>query len=323
MTTRKQGLGRDLARGGGMPELTGIVEPKEIFVGDAAEKLYDLEARRNAAIKACAIEWGIVTKAGDEDILWTQLIPQALFDTLEFCSPQYSIIAAEAFLKQFGWKIERPGTPFYTIREVLEKIERRCTELTAGPSTFETSAVSRSVIVEFRTDARAALSGFQLPSAPIIFAEIADETVAAEYLRRAIRNGIALTIVDQLRDAHELADITLTTPHPAVQAITFACEKLDDPFDKVQFLQDWLRGDYAEWPEFLVYIGEHPSGTTLTSVEKLHLQNLANSGPFEDHDTIEDRVLVNSYYAERFADPETSRIMLRVTEAGRLRAAEQ
>nr|WP_166306400.1 hypothetical protein [Bradyrhizobium sp. 2S1]MCK7671482.1 hypothetical protein [Bradyrhizobium sp. 2S1] len=41
--------------------------------------------------------------------LWTRTMPQALFDTLEGFSPQCAIVAAEAFLKQFGWKIERPG----------------------------------------------------------------------------------------------------------------------------------------------------------------------------------------------------------------------
>ena len=110
MTIRKQTIGLDLASGGGRQKLANIVEPKEIFIGDsdAAKTLYRLENKRNAAITACATEWGKVMDVDLERMLWSQLMPQALFDTLESYSPAAAIIAAEAFLKQFGWKVERP-----------------------------------------------------------------------------------------------------------------------------------------------------------------------------------------------------------------------
>jgi hypothetical protein len=45
------------------------------------------------------------------------------------------------------------------------------------------------------------------PSRPIKLSEIADEATADEYLRRIIRGKKSLTLVEHLRDAHELADI--------------------------------------------------------------------------------------------------------------------
>ena len=103
MMTRKQQIGHDIGS-----DLAKLVEPKEIFVGSNSGNLYGLEERRNAAITACANAWAKVNNV-DPDAFWTQSIPQTLFDTLESYSPQYSIIAAEAFLKQFGWEIGRPG----------------------------------------------------------------------------------------------------------------------------------------------------------------------------------------------------------------------
>lgn len=39
-------------------------------------------------------------------------------------------------------------------------------------------------------------------------------------------------------------------PHPAVAAITFAVEKIEDHYERLDFLNDWLHGDTSEWPEF-------------------------------------------------------------------------
>jgi hypothetical protein len=36
----------------------------------------------------------------------------------------------------------------------------------------------------------------------------------------------------------------------AVQAITFAVEKINDHFERLEFLNGWLHGDTSEWPEF-------------------------------------------------------------------------
>lgn len=102
MTTRKQTLGLDIAS-----ELMTFVEPSEIFIGAKAERLYALERRRSEAIMACAKEWAKI-RGYDDEALWVRSVPQALFDTLESYSIGGSIVAAEAFLKQFGWKVERP-----------------------------------------------------------------------------------------------------------------------------------------------------------------------------------------------------------------------
>jgi hypothetical protein len=45
----------------------------------------------------------------DKVTFWKRAIPQALFDTLESYEVAVAIVAAEAFLKQFGWKVERPA----------------------------------------------------------------------------------------------------------------------------------------------------------------------------------------------------------------------
>jgi hypothetical protein len=104
------------------------VEPSESFIGREQQRLYDLEAARNATIVACAKEW-LAIKGLDDDRYWPEALPQALFDTLESYSPQYSIIAAEAFLKQFGWKIERPS------EATSEPI--KCSEIAVGTTMDE------------------------------------------------------------------------------------------------------------------------------------------------------------------------------------------
>jgi hypothetical protein len=34
------------------------------------------------------------------------------------------------------------------------------------------------------------------------------------------------------------------------EAVAFAIDKVDDHFDRLQFLKDWQTGDLAEWPEY-------------------------------------------------------------------------
>jgi len=118
MTTRKQEIGRNIG-----PELAKLVEPSEIFVGANHKKLYQLESSRSVAIQACAEEWAKVMRLDpDKDVFWNRAVPQALFDVLEAYSPQCSIIAAEASLKQFGWKIERPQS----IDEIAAEVTAEC-----------------------------------------------------------------------------------------------------------------------------------------------------------------------------------------------------
>jgi hypothetical protein len=69
-------------------------------------------------MRDCAKEWlkvmaefrpALQDYSGEEDgTFWNAGIPQALFDTLESYSVATSIVAAEAFLKQFGWTVVRP-----------------------------------------------------------------------------------------------------------------------------------------------------------------------------------------------------------------------
>jgi hypothetical protein len=90
-----------------LKRLTALTEPKRQFIGDAAKELYRLEEKRSEAIQACAHEWAKLMDVSSDD-LWSKSMPQALFDTLETFDTSCAIIAAEAFLKQFGWNIERP-----------------------------------------------------------------------------------------------------------------------------------------------------------------------------------------------------------------------
>lgn len=88
--------------------LGNYAEPSAIFIGDDARKLYELENRRTEIIRACAEEWARHCDVNKKEF-WTRSLPQALFDTLEKYQTECSIVAAEAFLKQLGWKVERPS----------------------------------------------------------------------------------------------------------------------------------------------------------------------------------------------------------------------
>lgn len=108
MTTRKIEQGKTI-----VDELANYTAPQEIYIGSGKESanLYKLEERRNDVINSCAKEWGKLRglDPDDRDAYWTTIMPQALFDVLEGFTAATSVIAAEAFLKQFGWKVERPG----------------------------------------------------------------------------------------------------------------------------------------------------------------------------------------------------------------------
>ncbi len=81
--------------------------PQEVFVGGGARKLYDLEERRRKIIDQCAKEWAKVAEVPETEF-WTRSLPQALFDMLNAYQVESALVAAEGFLKQHGWTVERP-----------------------------------------------------------------------------------------------------------------------------------------------------------------------------------------------------------------------
>jgi hypothetical protein len=81
-----------------------MVAPQPAFIGGRAKALYTAEAKRAEYIKRCATAWAKVAGV-DQEQFWTRSVPQALHDAFETAS---AIVAAEAFLKRFGWKVERP-----------------------------------------------------------------------------------------------------------------------------------------------------------------------------------------------------------------------
>jgi len=81
--------------------------PLPLFIDGEAKKLYKLEEKRNEYIHLCANEWAVLTDTAD-NALWFVSIPQVLHDTLDSFQVESAIVAAEAFLKRFGWRVERP-----------------------------------------------------------------------------------------------------------------------------------------------------------------------------------------------------------------------
>lgn len=90
-----------------MERFRKTVEPSQTFIGRGrqTQTLYRLEDKRSAAIKACAQEWMKLQGVTD---YWGHGLPQALFDTLNSTQPESAAIAAEKFLRELGWKLERP-----------------------------------------------------------------------------------------------------------------------------------------------------------------------------------------------------------------------
>lgn len=99
----------DLQRGQlALKDIEQLVAPHPIYIGGGASNLYKAEDKRSEHIKACATEWAKVAGVSEE-LYWKQSIPQALHDVLDSFDTQCAIVAAEAFLKRFGWKVERPS----------------------------------------------------------------------------------------------------------------------------------------------------------------------------------------------------------------------
>lgn len=101
----------DEARGqSALMRLAQYVSPLPYFVsgdGGDGEKLYDLERKRNDIIRDCAKRWAKIAGVEDKEF-WVQSLPQALHDLLEAWDTPAAVIAAESFLKRYGWKVERP-----------------------------------------------------------------------------------------------------------------------------------------------------------------------------------------------------------------------
>lgn len=79
-------------------------EPRRIYMSD--DKLNDLEEQRNRIMERCARRWGVIRDI-DEDRYWIEMLPQALFDTLESYDPYLAITAAAAFLKLHGYTVDK------------------------------------------------------------------------------------------------------------------------------------------------------------------------------------------------------------------------
>ena len=102
---------RDEARGQhALMNLDKYTQPELLFVSGESKlgrKLYDLERKRSDLIGQIAATWALIAEV-DKSEYWTRSLPQALHDTLEGYQTECGIVAAEAFLRRHGWKVERP-----------------------------------------------------------------------------------------------------------------------------------------------------------------------------------------------------------------------
>lgn len=77
--------------------------------------------------------------------------------------------------------------------------------------------------------------------------------VVAYFRKSAVPN--AMRIADIIDDAitAELARLSGQLPMTAIEAIAFAIERIDDHYERLEFLQDWQHGRWDvlrdEWPE--------------------------------------------------------------------------
>lgn len=91
------------------PDLkTPVVEPTIPYIGQckATEKLYKLEEKRSAAIKAAALELGKVLGHTPEEF-WSRTMPETIASILDTYTTSLSVPAAAAYLKRYGFTVTR------------------------------------------------------------------------------------------------------------------------------------------------------------------------------------------------------------------------
>ena len=85
-------------------------KPEPQFIDAGATKLYKLEDKRADNIMACAKEWASINGIEAPGAkIYELAIPQALYDTLDRFDLTAALLAAEAFLENYGYKVERPA----------------------------------------------------------------------------------------------------------------------------------------------------------------------------------------------------------------------
>lgn len=83
----------------------------EIRIGKmpATEELYDLESKRNAAIKACAEEWQRVVQEqiGKVYPFFEAALPTAFYDMMVSYDSAAGICASMYFLRKHGYEVKK------------------------------------------------------------------------------------------------------------------------------------------------------------------------------------------------------------------------
>lgn len=78
---------------------TNYRKPTAQYIGDGAQKLYNLETRRNEIIKACAKEQGNILGFSEAEF-WTHSMPEALLSVLDSFDKRAALLAAQAYVER-------------------------------------------------------------------------------------------------------------------------------------------------------------------------------------------------------------------------------
>lgn len=81
--------------------------PRGQFIGDGAEKLYELEAERNKVITAAAEEHGKMLGHNKKQF-WTHSLAEQLYSTLDSYEKSAAEAAAIGFLRSRNFTVEYP-----------------------------------------------------------------------------------------------------------------------------------------------------------------------------------------------------------------------
>lgn len=83
-----------------------VIEPVSIKVprNASTNHLYSLENRLHDSLKECAYEWLRVFNIREAEI-WSQGIPQAMFDLLDSFTSECSVAAAKSYLRGQGFHV--------------------------------------------------------------------------------------------------------------------------------------------------------------------------------------------------------------------------